>query len=81
MQTIQEKYKSDPRVKMDVLDNSHGHGNSRSASLGDLRAAPDENELAGRLRGVLEKANDSGAISTRIYKATKGAGGGYEVGM
>jgi hypothetical protein len=81
MKQLREKYKNDPRVEMTVMDNSHGHGNSRKADLEALPGAPDRDTLKTHLQGLLEKAHDSGAISDRIYKATKGHGGGYEVGM
>ncbi len=80
MRSVYEKYKDDPRVELKVLHNGEDR-TVREMGLHDLPPAPDKAELRAKLLNVLEKAKASGAISPRIYQATKGAGATKEIGM
>jgi hypothetical protein len=86
MKALQERYKDDPRFHMEVIDNSHGKGNSVRSSLDKLPHSPTIYKSAASLRKVLKSKLDDWyrekKITRKIYKATLGPGGlKGEVGM
>jgi hypothetical protein len=70
MLKLQQKYKDDPRVQIQALDNSYGKGNSKLVTL-DKIPKINENEVSPRLNRALEEEYQSGRISKDIYEATK----------
>lgn len=82
MRAIDHKYANDPRVKLEVLSNRHGAGSgAQSVRLDSLPDQMSKDELRATLLPVLEEAKRTGAISSTIYRATKGSGVGKEIGM
>lgn len=72
LQQLAERYKDDPRVKIQVLDNTRGKGKVRVAELGFVRGV-DYNGLEGKLYAALEQEHDAGRISGDVFRATQGA--------
>jgi hypothetical protein len=64
---LQEKYKNNPKVKIQVIDNSRGAGKSAVSSLDKLPKL-NENEVQRRLYDTLDRARRSGAISENTYR-------------
>ena len=64
---LQEKYKDNHKVKIQVIDNSRGAGKSAVSSLDKLPKL-NENEVQRRLYDTLERARRSGAISENTYR-------------
>jgi hypothetical protein len=64
---LQEKYKNNPKVKIQIIDNSRGAGKSAVSSLDKLPKL-NENEVQRRLYDTLERARRSGAISENTYR-------------
>jgi hypothetical protein len=64
---LQEKYKNNPKVKIQVIDNSRGVGKSFVSSLDKLPKL-NENQVERKLYDTLEKARRSGAISENTYR-------------
>jgi hypothetical protein len=71
---LMEKYKDDPRVSFNVIDNSRGPGEAKSVELADLPQR-DYNGLREELRPILEEQRASGAISEAVYRGTAGKDG------
>lgn len=75
-----EKYKDDPRVKVQLVDNSLGKG--KSAVVDDPVAflkekgytKADEQRITEKLNGILERAKEAGTIKPGTYNGTKGLG-------
>jgi hypothetical protein len=70
---LSQKYADDSRVRIQVIDNSHGKGNARLSSVEALPRL-DYNAVVGELDAALEAAYKSGAITDAIYRGTKGNG-------
>lgn len=70
---LMEKYRDNPRVKFDVIDNSRGQGEARPVQLEELPPG-DYNGLREKLSPILEEGRASGAISEAVYHGTVGKG-------
>ena len=64
---LQEKYKNNPKVKIQVIDNSRGANKSVISSLDKLPKL-NENQVERKLYDTLEQARRSGAISENTYR-------------
>lgn len=71
IQQLAEHYKEDPRVLIQVVDNTRGKGNSRLANLDFVRKF-DYNEVERKLYDALKQQYDAGAIPESVYRATAG---------
>lgn len=69
-----QRYADDPRVKIDIIDNSRGKG---QAAPVDVAALPhfDYNSLVGELHASLESEHSAGRISDSIHRGFKGPDG------
>jgi hypothetical protein len=77
IEQLQKKYAKNPRVNIQIVDNSLGRGNARASQLDKLPKL-DENEVKRRLYETLERVRAHGIggkdrISEAIYRGTKGA--------
>lgn len=73
---LAKRYKDDPRVVIEVIDNSNGKGNTAVGSLDKLPEI-DEAQVVERGFTALEEARANGDISEEIYqgfRALQGAG-------
>jgi hypothetical protein len=73
---LQKKYKNNPKVDIQVVDNSLGRGNARASQLDKLPKL-NENEVKRRLHETLERVRATGIggtkpISDAIYHGTRG---------
>ncbi len=80
MAAIHSKFRDDPRVTFGAYHNGEDR-TVRSTDLTALPKAPHVEALRARLSYILKNARETGAISPRIYEATKSAGATHEVGM
>lgn len=74
IQQLAEKYKDNPRVDIQVIDNTRGKGGQQVADLGFVRDF-DYNGLEGRLHEALKQQYESGAISGSVRRGTEGDAG------
>ena len=73
---LKEKYKGNPRVNIQIVDNSKGKGKAVASQLDKLPKL-EENEVRRRLHETLERVRSSGIggrerISDAIYRGTSG---------
>lgn len=71
IQQLAEKYKDDPRVFIQVLDNTRGKGGARPADLDFVRQF-DYNDMERKLYDALKQQYDAGAIPESVFRATAG---------
>lgn len=76
IEELQKKYAKNPRVNIQIVDNSLGKGNARASQLDKLPKL-EENEVKRRLYETLERVRSHGIggterISDAIYRGTKG---------
>lgn len=81
---LAERYKDDPRVSIDIIDNSLGKNAARVSDLGVVRDL-EYNAVREDLLRNLEAARASGSITEAVYRGTAGAegrraGGGPQAG-
>lgn len=74
IQQLAEKYKDDPRVDIQIIDNTRGQGNAAFSDLGFIRGF-DYNGLEGKLSEALKQQYDAGTISEAVYRGTQGDAG------
>ena len=77
IEQLQKKYAKNPRVNIQIVDNSLGKGNAKASQLDKLPKL-EENEVKRRLYETLERVRSHGIggterISDAIYRGTKGA--------
>lgn len=65
------RYANDPRVTMNIIDNSHGKGGARLGSVADVRDL-DYNSVRENLISALEAERAAGRISEAVYRGTIG---------
>lgn len=68
---LAQRYGDDPRVKIEVYDNSRGVGQTAASNVESLPYF-DYNSLVGELRNVLETEHNAGRISDAIYRGVAG---------
>jgi hypothetical protein len=68
---LAQRYADDPRVSIDVVDNSHGPNGARSSEVAALPHF-DYNSLVGELSHALESEHTAGHISDAIHAGFKG---------
>lgn len=68
---LMTKYKDDPRVQFDIIDNSRGRGAQELGSLETIRPL-EYDQVREDLRTALEAKRASGAISEAVYRGTAG---------
>lgn len=68
---LAEHYAGDPRVSIDVIDNSHGRGKARLGEIADIPEL-DYNRVREDLRQALEAEYAAGRISDAVYRGTAG---------
>jgi hypothetical protein len=68
---LAEHYEGDPRVHIEVIDNSHGKGR---AALGSIDKLPnlEYHSVAGEIHDALEAELKAGRISEAVYRGTLG---------
>jgi hypothetical protein len=68
---LAKKYEGDPRVELQVIDNSHGKGGAR---LGSIDQVPEleYDSVLGALNAALESERQAGRISEATYRGTAG---------
>lgn len=66
---LAQYYKEDPRVDIQVIDNSGGKGHVKLGSI-DRVAAPEYDGLVGELHAALEAERQAGTISEAVYRGT-----------
>jgi len=76
IEQLQKKYAKNPRVNIQIVDNSLGRGNAKASQLDKLPKL-EENEVKRRLYETLERVRSNGIggterISDAIYHGTKG---------
>jgi hypothetical protein len=76
IEQLQKKYAKNPRVNIQIVDNSLGRGNAKASQLDKLPKL-EENEVKRRLYETLERVRSHGIggterISDAIYHGTKG---------
>lgn len=71
IQQLAEKYKDDPRVLIQVLDNTRGKDGTTPSTL-DFVKGFDYNGLERRLYEALKQQYDAGAIPESVFRATAG---------
>ena len=64
-------YEDNPAVNIRVIDNNHGRGNAKPATIDDVPSR-DINEIYNQSLNEVERAFDQNEISERIYKGLKG---------
>lgn len=67
IEKLAQKYAGNDKVNIEVLDNSHGEGNTKVISIADL-PKPDYSNLHGKLSDALEKEYAEGRISEGTYQ-------------
>lgn len=67
IQKLTERYKDDPRVQFDIVDNSRGKDRAEVVPLDQLPQI-DYNAVGGKLDAALEAQRQSGAISDTVYR-------------
>jgi hypothetical protein len=72
IQALQQKYASDERVHIEIIDNSRGRGNAKVVSFNELQPLL-YNDLEGVLRENLEAERAAGRISETVYRGFAGA--------
>jgi hypothetical protein len=68
---LADKYKNDPRVDIQVIDNTRGKNGQQVTDLGFVRGF-DYTGLEGKLNEALKQQYESGAISQAIFRGTEG---------
>lgn len=71
IQQLAERYKDDPRVDIQVIDNTRGKGGARVTDLGFVRSF-DYTGLEGKLHDAVKAEHDAGRISEAVARATQG---------
>lgn len=71
IQRLDEHYRDDERVFIQVVDNTRGRNAARPADLGFVRGF-DYNGLEGKLRNELDAAHAAGEISDAVYRGFAG---------
>ena len=71
IQQLAERYKDDPRVFIQVVDNTRGRNNAALADLEFVKGF-DYNGVEGRLYEALKQQYDAGAIPESVFRATAG---------
>lgn len=71
IQKLAEKYKDNPDVKVNVLDNTGPRGTVADADIATVKAI-DYNNLEARLRAALESEFKNGRITEAVYRGTGG---------
>ena len=71
VQALAEKYKDDPRVRIDIIDNTKGKGKASLASM-DFIKGFDYNDTERKLSDALESEYKAGRVPEAVYRATKG---------
>ena len=66
-----EHYKGNPKVEINILDNTRGLGEERIGSIDDL-VKTNYTDVVPRLHAALEEEYQNGRITKEIYEATKG---------
>lgn len=71
IKALQERYANDPRVRIQVIDNSHGRGRAR---LGNVEQLPglEYTRVRDDLLANLEAERRAGRISEAVYRGTLG---------
>lgn len=72
--SLAEQYKNDPRISIEVIDNSRGAGNAALADLSFLKTISvkyTHDDLKAKLEKALEEARQKGQVSDEIYRAFK----------
>lgn len=70
---LMELYRDDPRVRFDIIDNSHGRGGAKPGSLETIRPL-EYDRVREELSSALEAQRASGAISEAVYRGTSDPG-------
>ncbi len=72
IKALQERYANDPRVRIQVIDNSHGRGQAR---LGNVEGVPEleYNRVRDDLLANLDAEHRAGRISEAVYRGTLGS--------
>lgn len=71
IQQLADRYKDDPRVSVQVIDNTRGKGAAAASNLGFVRGF-DYNGLEGKLNEALKREFEAGRISEDVFRATEG---------
>jgi hypothetical protein len=72
IQELEEMYRDDPRVSINIIDNTHGKGNARVGSIDTLRNI-DYTGVAENLTTQVEELYENRQISEALYRGfTKG---------
>jgi hypothetical protein len=71
IKALAEKYKDDPRVRIDIIDNSRGRGKAELSSV-DALPTLEYNSVREQLRTALEAERAAGRISDAVYRGTAG---------
>lgn len=74
VQQLAERYKDDPRVDIQVIDNTRGKGAAVVSDLGFVRGF-DYTGLEGKLYDAVKAEHDAGRISEAVARATAGDDG------
>lgn len=75
VEQLVERYRGDPRVQFDIMDNSRGKNRvTRVDTLDDLPAV-DYNSVGGKLDEALEFQRSEGTISEAVYRGFKESAG------
>jgi len=66
---LAERYRKDPRVDIQVIDNTRGRGQVRLSSIDSVKPR-EYNSLVGDLHAALETERQAGRISEAVYRGT-----------
>lgn len=66
---LAERYRKDPRVDIQVIDNTRGKGQVRLGSIDSVKPR-EYNSLVGELHAALETERQAGRISEAVYRGT-----------
>lgn len=68
---LAERYRDNPRVDIQLIDNTRGKGQVRIGSIDQIRPM-EYNALVGNLHAALEAERQAGRISEAVYRGTLG---------
>jgi len=80
VQKLHEKFKDNPKVDIQVIDNSRGYGKSANVPVYFLKdKGYNKDVLKGELHGKLKEAKQAGQISQKEYETIRGSSVGSTI--
>ena len=70
MEATREKYKDNPRVHFNAVDNSGGPGQAKEVDFNQLPLDESEEKIAAKMHKILDEEYAAGRVSKKLYDGT-----------